>query len=153
MLDDLYAFFTIIIISLILYTTYKYRRTKFKLKHILIAFLYSILTIFLMSFSITLCYEAPNLLILEVLFLVFVSTLMIERKDIKNSVLMQLFIFYVIQSAFFYSFVNGKDFTSSLTYIRDINYVYKQKHNPIRLKALPLWHTYLTGIYKVQRST
>ena len=150
MQDDLYAIFILTTITATLYTVYKHRQNHISLKQFFIALFFMLLFFITVgSFSTTLCYHNTTLLLIEISILLFITLATLQSKKTKRNIAMGLFLIFVALNLHFRSFVTGKEFTTSFSYIKDMNHIREEKKNPLRLTAIPLWHTIFTDIYKV----
>ncbi len=146
---NLYAIFIPIIIGTTLYIIYKNRQKNISFKRFLLALFLSFLFFIIVgSFSVTLCYSNPNTLLIIFPFLVFLSIAIIESKKIMQQLVMVLVLEFIAMNVLFRSFTREK-YTTSLTYIRDMNKIRKERGRTDTISAKPLWHTSFTGIYEV----
>jgi cell division protein FtsW (lipid II flippase) len=153
MQDTLYAILVLITITVTLYITYKHRTNHISIKQLFFALLWMFLFFIIVgSFTTTLCYHNTTLLLIEISILLFIALTTVQSKKIKRNIAMGLFLSFVALHLYFRSFVTGKEFTTSFSYIEDINHIREEKKNPHRLIAVPLWHTTFTDIYRVEEN-
>jgi len=148
---NIYAVGMLLLIAYAIFNIYKYRLNKITIKRFFISIFFAILFfIFIGSTNLTLCYSNPITLIILSSILVFFSILLIkDKKRIKNVV----FIIFVLSFAlmqYFRTFTGKEHYTTSMSFIKNMNSM-SGRHGENKLyKAIPLWHTTFTNIYKVK---
>jgi len=146
---SLYAIFILIITGVTLNVIYRNRQKSISLKRFFLALIFSFLFFVIVgSFSVTLCYNNPGILLLIFPFLVFLSISMIEPRKIIQELIIGLSITFIAMNILFRSFV-GNEYTTSLQFIEDMNKIKKEKGKTDTITAEPLWHTSFTGVYRV----
>jgi hypothetical protein len=153
MFDDIYAILSIFIALFTIYIAYRYRRQVISIKQFFIAIFFAFLYLIVGGASITLCYNNPIMLIIETSLLAFIIFAFIEPKQIRQSMALGIFLVFIALSIYFRSFVKGSEFTTSAELVRFLNKRQEDKKTPYKFVLVKLWHTPITNIYKIKKTT